>query len=157
MSFVYAAVLEQKKMIANLEAWLEKGVAYAKTKSFDPAVLLSARLAPDQYPLLRQIQSACDTAKFTAARITGKVPPKNPDTEQTLEEIRARIQGCKAYLDTFTAADFEGAEARAVPLSFMEGKALSGADYIFEMQLPNFFFHVTTAYAILRHSGVDLG
>jgi len=157
MSVVYAAVQEQKKMIANLEAWIEKAVAYAKAKSFDPSVLLTARLAPDQYPFLRQVQSVCDSAKFTAARLAGKDPPKHPDTEQTLDEIRARIQACKAYLDTFKAADFEGAEARIVPLSFMPSKALTGLDFLFELQLPNFFFHLATAYAILRHNGVDVG
>jgi uncharacterized protein len=157
MSVVYAAVQEQKKMIVNLEAWIEKAVAYAKAKSFDPSVLLTARLAPDQYPFLRQVQSVCDSAKFTAARLAGKEPPKHPDTEQTLDEIRARIQSCKAYLDTFKPADFDGAEARVVPLSFMPSKALKGLDFLFELQLPNFFFHLTTAYAILRHNGVDVG
>ena len=157
MTLIYAAVQEQKKMVANLAAWLEKGVAYAKAKSFDPSVLLTARLAPDQYPLIRQIQSACDSAKFTAARLANKEPPKHPDTEVTLDEIRARIQACKSYLDTFTPADFEGADTRVVPLSFMPGKGLTGLDFLFELQIPNFFFHAATAYAILRHNGIDLG
>jgi hypothetical protein len=157
MNTIYAAHLEQKKMIANLEAWLEKGIAYAKAKSFDPAVLLHARLAPDQFALIQQIQSACDGAKFTAARLAAKEPPKDPDTEKTLDEIRARIDKCKKYLDTFKESDFAGAEARVVPLGFMPGKGLAAADYLFDLQLPNFFFHITTAYAILRHNGVDLG
>ena len=157
IALVYAAIKEQKQMIANVEAWLEKGVGHANAKAFDPAVLLDARLAPDQYPLLRQIQSVCDSAKFTAARLADKEPPKPPDTEQTLDEIRARIRTCKAYLDTFKPADFEGAETRLVPVAFMPGKVLTGLDFLFELQLPNFFFHATTAYAILRHNGVNLG
>jgi hypothetical protein len=157
MTMIWAAFQEQKKMIANLEAWLEKGVEYAKAKSFDPLVLLSARLAPDQYSLIQQIQSACDSAKFTGARLAAKEAPKNADTEKTLEEIRARIQSCKSFLDTLKESDFDGAEKRVIPLGFMPGKGLGAVDYLFEMQIPNFFFHVTTAYSILRHNGVDLG
>ena len=146
MSLVYAAIQENKKMISNLDAWIEKAIAHAKAKSFDPAILLAARLAPDQYPLLRQVQSACDSAKFAAARLAGKEPPKHPDTEQTLDEVRARIQTVKTYLDTFQSTDFAGAEERVVALPFLEGKVLSGRDYLFEMAIPNFFFHVITAY-----------
>jgi hypothetical protein len=156
MSFVFASVLESKKMLNNLDTWIEKGVAHAKAKSFDPNVLLAMRLAPDQYPLLRQVQSSCDNAKFLAARLTGKEAPKHPDTEQTVDEIRARIRTCVTHLDTFKASDFDGAETRVVTLPFMEGKVISGSDYLTEMALPNFYFHLTTAYAILRHSGVPL-
>jgi hypothetical protein len=143
-------------MLNNLDTWIEKGVAHAKAKSFDPNVLLAMRLAPDQYPLLRQVQSSCDNAKFLAARLTGKEAPKHPDTEQTVDEIRARIRTCVTHLDTFKASDFDGAETRVVTLPFMEGKVISGSDYLTEMALPNFYFHLTTAYAILRHSGVPL-
>jgi hypothetical protein len=157
MSLLFASVLEQKKMLNNLDGWLDKSVAHAKAKSFDPNVLLGQRLAPDQYPLVRQIQSSCDNAKFTAARLSGKDAPKHPDTEQTIDEARARIRAVVTYLDTYKAADFAGAETRAVELPFLEGKVISGSDYLLEMALPNFFFHVTTAYAILRHNGVPLG
>jgi hypothetical protein len=157
MSLVCASVLEAKKMVVNLDAWLEKGVAHAKAKSFDPNVLLGLRLAPDQYPLIRQIQASCDNAKYLASRLSGKEPPKHPDTEQTMDEARARTRTCLAYLDTYNATDFDGAETRVVTLPFMEGKVLTGADFLTEMGLPNLFFHVTTAYAILRHNGVPLG
>ncbi len=157
MSLVYASVLESKKMLNNLESWLEKGVAHAKAKPFDPNVLLGMRLAPDQYTLVRQVQSSCDNAKFLAARLSGKEAPKHPDTEQTVDEIRARIHTCVSHLDTYKASDFDGAETRVVVLPFLEGKVISGSDYLMEMALPNFFFHLTTAYAILRHSGVPLG
>lgn len=157
MTFAHASVLEQKKMLNHLDAWLEKAIAHAKAKSFDPAVLLNARLAPDQYCLIQQVQSACDNAKFAAARLSGKSPPKHPDTEKTMEELRARIGSCTSYLDTFKSADFEGAERRPVELSFMPGKVIDGSDYLTEMALPNFYFHVITAYSILRHNGVNLG
>ena len=157
MSLVFDSILESKKMLKNLDAWIEKGVAHAKAKSFDPNVLLGMRLAPDQYPLLRQVQSSCDNAKFMAARLSGKEAPKHPDTEQTVDEVRARIHTCVSHLDTFKASDFDGAETRVVTLPFMEGKVISGSDYLTEMALPNFYFHLTTAYAILRHSGVPLG
>jgi hypothetical protein len=157
MSFVYDSVLQTKKMLTQLDAWIEKATVYAKTKGFDPVVLLAARLAPDQYSLTRQIQTSCDTAKFSAARLAAKEPPKHPDTEQTIDEIRARIRTCVAYLETFKASDFEGAESRPVTLPFLEGKVMKGSDYLLEMALPNFYFHITTAYAILRHNGVDVG
>jgi hypothetical protein len=157
MSLYESAVLQTKKMLGNLEKWLDAGVAYAQKKSFDPGVLLVARLAPDQYALTRQVQAACDAAKFLAARLAGKDPPKHPDTEQTVDEVKKRIQAVVAYLDTFTPADFAGAETRHVELAFLEGKYVLGSDYAREMALPNFYFHVTTAYAILRHNGVDLG
>ena len=157
MSQFHAQILQMKKMLNQLDGWIDKAVAHAKTKSFDPAVLFVARLAPDQYPLSRQVQSACDNAKFAAARLTGKDPPKHPDTEQTIDELKARIHTCVAYLDTFRPADFEGSEGRLITLPFLEGKVMTAADYLRESSVPNFYFHLTTAYAILRHNGVDVG
>lgn len=154
---IYEFIPQFIKTLSAIERWLDKAEAFAKTKPFEPVTLLSARLAPDQYPLVRQIQVACDMAKTGAARLSGKEPPSHPDTEQTIEQIRKRIQTCTAYLKTFKPADFEGAETRTVPLAFMPGKGLAGHDYLVEMVLPNFYFHATTAYAILRHNGVDLG
>jgi hypothetical protein len=148
MSLYDETVPQFSKMLRSLDKWLDKAVAHAAAKSFDPSVLLQARLAPDQYPLLRQIQSACDAAKTAAARLTGEEPPKHPDTEQTLEEIRARIRTVLAYLETKRAEDFAGADQRLVKLPFLQGKQLS---------LPNFYFHLSMAYAILRHNGVDVG
>jgi hypothetical protein len=157
MSLYEASVPQFKKMLGNLDKWLEAGVAFAQKKSFDPSVLLAARLAPNQYALTRQIQSACDSAKFPVARLTGKEAPKHPDTEQTVEELRKRIRLVQEYLDTFSVADFAGAAEREIALPFLEGKLLLGRDYLTEMALPNFYFHVTTAYGILRHLGVELG
>ena len=154
---LYTIVLEVKKLLRNLDAWLDKGALYAAAKGFDPNVLLQSRLAPDMFPLVRQIQSACDQAKYVAARAAGKEPPSHPDNEQTLEEARKRIATVAAYLDTFTKADFDGADARTIKLPRWEGKSMTASDYVVEHGLPNFFFHLTTAYAILRHNGVDIG
>lgn len=157
MSMFRATVPQLKKMLRNLDGWLEKASAHAKAKNFSPEVLLAARLAPDQYPLLRQIQAACDSAKFAAARLTAKEAPKHPDEEKTWEEAKARVASVVAYLETFTEADFEGAADRAIALPFLGGKTILGRDYLNEMALPNTYFHLVTAYAILRHSGVDVG
>jgi hypothetical protein len=115
------------------------------------------RLAPDQFAFVRQVQTACDTAKLAAARLAGQTPPSHPDTEKTIDELRARVASVRSYLGAFKAKDFEGAETRAITRPQWEGKSMSGADYFIEHAVPNFFFHVTHAYAILRHNGVPLG
>ena len=157
MSLYAETVTQMSKMLTNLDRWIDLGVEHATSKKFDPSVLLNARLAPDQYNFIKQVQAACDSAKFAAARLTGKTAPAHPDTEQTLEEVRARIQSVVAYLATFTEADFASGEARMVALSFMPGKGMLGSDYLHEMAAPNFYFHIAMAYAILRHHGVPLG
>jgi hypothetical protein len=158
MSALYEATVPQfRKMLSNADKWIDKAVDHAKKKSFDPNVFVTSRLAPDQYPLVRQIQSMCDGAKFACARLSAKEAPKHPDTEQTIDELKARIKTVLAYLETFKAEDFANAETRLIDLPFLEGKSLTGTDYINEMVIPNFYFHVVTTYAILRHNGVDLG
>jgi uncharacterized protein len=157
MSLYDPSVPQFKKMLQNLERWLDKAVEHAKSRNFDPETLLVARLAPNQYTLLRQIQAACDAAKAAVARLTGQQPPSHPDTEKTLAEVRQRLATVQAYLDTFQPKDFDGAETRPIELPFLEGQVIEGADYLCEMALPNFYFHVVTAYSILRHNGVDVG
>ncbi|WP_394823356.1 DUF1993 family protein [Pendulispora albinea] len=157
MSLYDASVPQFKRMLTNLDRWLELAIAHAEKKPFDPNVLLVARLAPDQYPLTRQVQAACDAAKFGAARAGGKEPPKHPDTETTFEELRGRIRDVITYLDTFTRDDFAGVEDRLLELPFLKGKLITASDYLYQMSLSNFYFHVTHAYAILRHNGVPLG
>jgi uncharacterized protein len=158
MNLYDSTVPQFKRLLRNLELWLDKAAAFAATKKFDPNTLLTARLAPDQFSLLRQIQSTCDQCKLTAARLTGKDAPKHADTEQTFDELRKRVHAVITYLDTFEPADFEGVAERLITTPFFpEGKAMLGADYLTERQLPNVYFHASMVYAILRHNGVDLG
>lgn len=147
------------KMLGNLSAILDKAAAFAEPKKIDMEVLLNARLAPDQFNLLRQIQIACDTANLGAARLTGKeaTTPSFPDTEKTLAEVKARIASTIEILRKLTEADFADSATRRISQPRWEGKTLSGEEFLIQHVLPNFYFHVTTAYAILRHNGVDVG
>lgn len=153
----FETIRQMKKMLGQLDRWLESAAAHADSKKFDSAVFLTLRLAPDQFAFARQVQSACDTAKLVAARLSGKEAPSHPDTEKTIDELRARIRTVIAYLDGFSPRDFEGAATRSISTPRWEGKVMTGADYFLEHGLPNFFFHTTHAYAILRHNGVELG
>jgi len=146
-----------KKTLVQLEKWLELAAAHAKSKSFDPSVYLPLRLAPDQFAFVKQVQTACDTAKLAAARLSGKEAPKHPDDEQSLEALAARVKDVVEYLNGFSAVDFEGAATRKVTTPRWEGQYMLGADYLLEHALPNFFFHTSHVYAILRHNGVSLG
>ena len=153
----HAIVLEMRKLLRNMDGWFEKAKAHADAKKFDANVLLQTRLAPDMLPLVFQVQAACDSAKFAAARTAGKEPPSHPDKEKTIEDVRARIATVAAYLDTFKPSDFDGAEKRSISNPRWEGKTMAAPDYFVEHAAPNFFFHFTMAYAILRHSGVEVG
>ncbi|MEM9072706.1 MAG: DUF1993 domain-containing protein [Myxococcota bacterium] len=153
-----ATVPQLKKMLGNLERWFDKAEAYAQSKDFSPDRYLEFRLAPDMFSWTRQIQAACDTAKFAAARLAGKDAPKHPDEETTFQELRARVRSVIDYLDGFSAGDFEGADERIIRLPFLpEGKGVRAGDYLNAFALPNFYFHLATAYDILRHNGVDVG
>lgn len=145
------------QMLANLDAWLTLGVEHAERVKFDPELLLGHRLAPDQFTLRRQVQAACDQAKFIGVRLTGKEAAAHDDGDQTLAELRARIADVKSYLAGLSAADFEGAEAKLIPQAWAQGKVLTGAHYLSEFAIPNFYFHASMAYAILRSCGVPLG
>ena len=140
-----------------LAAFLEKGQASARQRKFEPAVLLAARLAPDMFPLTRQVQVACDLAKNSLARLAGHEPPRFADTETSFEELHARIARTLDYLKSIPADALEGAETRDVKVP--AGKRtleFKGLDFLERWALPNVFFHVTMAYAILRHNGVEL-
>lgn len=147
------------RMLGNLSNCLDKGAAHAEARKFDPKVLVEARLAPDMLPLRSQVQIACDAAKHCVARLAGVEAPKFDDTETTLAELRARIAKTLEFVQGVPAAKVDGSEQRtiAVPRRNSEPLQLSGEDYLRQLALPNFFFHVTTAYALLRHNGVDLG
>ena len=142
----------------NLSHLLEKGLASAEARDIDPAVLVAARLAPDMHPLNRQVQIASDSAKGAASRLAGVDTPSWPDTETTFPELQARIRKTIDYLQTFKPEQFEGAEIKTVALPLPGGEMkFSGQQFLFAFVLPNFFFHVTTAHAILRHNGVPIG
>jgi hypothetical protein len=157
VSLYQDSVVQLSKILGNIESWLDKAEAYAKQKSFDPNVLLQARLAPDQFNLLKQLQIVSDWAKNGPSRLAGKDAPMFPDDEHTFEQIRKRVRSTVTYLATFSERDFNGAETRVVPIARMPGKGSLAPLYLRETILPNFYFHATTAYAILRHNGVDLG
>ncbi|EMN46923.1 PF09351 domain protein [Leptospira interrogans str. L1207] len=145
------------KMLHQLKLLLEKGTSYSETKKFDVEVLLNLRLAPDQFHFIRQIQIVCDTAKLGVSRLTGKDAPKHEDQEKTLSELQTRIDSTLDYLSTFTEKDFLEANDRKVFNPRWEGKYLTGKEFAIQHLIPNFYFHITTAYSILRHNGVDIG
>ncbi|HUQ06721.1 MAG TPA: DUF1993 domain-containing protein [Kofleriaceae bacterium] len=154
---LYPFVLEMQKLLRQIDGWLDKTQAHATARKFDVNTLLQARLAPDMFPLVRQIQATCDQAKFAAARTTGKDVPSHPDTETTFDELRKRVASVVAFLEGFTAADFEGADERRVTTPRWEGKSMTAREYFVQHATPNFFFHYTSTYALLRHNGVDVG
>ncbi len=145
------------KTLHNLLVIMDKGVKYAEAKKFEPSVLVNSRLAPDQFDFIRQVQIACDTAKLCAHRLTGKEAPKHDDTEKTMGDLKTRVDQTISYLNTFSKSDFAGAGEKHVSQPRWEGKYLLGNEFVLHHAIPNFYFHVTTAYAILRHNGVDVG
>ncbi|HXC38686.1 MAG TPA: DUF1993 domain-containing protein [Burkholderiales bacterium] len=137
---------------------LEKGAKHAEAKGIDPSVLLNSRLYPDMFPLVKQVQVASDNAKGGAARLAGQEPPKFEDDEKSFPELKARIEKTIAYLQSLKPEQFNGAEERTITLQLRAGTmTLTGIKFFLHSSLPNFFFHCTTAYDILRHNGVEIG
>jgi hypothetical protein len=160
MNMLYdLTVVQFSKMLNNLNTILDKAALAAEAKKYDVSVLLHSRLAPDQFNLLRQVQIACDTAKIGVARLAGVVDsaPKHDDSETTLAELKTRIAQTLDYLNSFKAEDFAEAAERHISQPRWEGKYLTGLEFAIQHAIPNIYFHVTTAYAILRHNGVDVG
>jgi hypothetical protein len=142
----------------NLSAILHKAVAHAEQKKIDPSVLIGMRLVPDMLPLSRQIQLASDNSKGPAARLAGVERPVFEDTETTFDELQSRIAKTIAFLESIDASKIDGSEERAITLQIGDNDMhFRGQPYLLHFALPNFFFHVTTAYAILRHAGVGIG
>lgn len=146
-----------KKQLGQLDKWLVTASEYAKSRNFDPNVFLTLRLAPDQFPLVRQVQIACDTVKIAVAYLTGKPAQAQEDNETTLEQLQARVRSAIALLDGLKVGDLEGAASRVVSQPRWKGEWMTGEDYFIQHTVPNFFFHLTTSYAILRHNGVAVG
>lgn len=145
------------KMLSNLNNLLSKAENFAQLKKFDVDVLWNSRLAPDQFNFIRQVQIACDTAKLAASRLTGKEAPSHPDTEKTLSELQARIASTISYLKDFTPKDFAASSEKHISQPRWEGQYLTGFEFVQQHALPNIYFHITTAYSILRHNGVEVG
>ena len=147
------------RMLNNLLAWLDKAEAHAKARKFEPSNYLGLRLAPDMLPFARQIQIASDTIKGCVARLAGLEPPKWEDNEASLDELRARVQKTIDYAQSVPAAKIDGSEAREILLPRPGGGSVrfTGEAFLKHFSLPNFFFHVTMTYALLRQGGVELG
>jgi hypothetical protein len=144
--------------LANLSHVLEKGHAHAVARKYDPALLLAARIAPDMFPLTRQVQIASDVSKFGVSRLAGIEAPKFEDKEQTFEELRGRIARTIDFIKGVPASALEGSEERTIKVPVRERTLeFKGLDYLVRWVIPSAFFHVTTAYAILRHAGVEIG
>lgn len=147
-----------RRNLTVLDTLLDKAAAFAAAKNFDVGVLLGSRLAPDMFPLTRQIQIACDMAKGMAGRLAGQALPVFDDVETTLPEFKERIAKTIAYVDSLDDVAFDGAEEREVRVKTRaEELVFQGRDYLVGFALPNFYFHVTAVYLILRHNGVELG
>jgi hypothetical protein len=159
ISMSSASVPVFRTMLGNLSHILDKAQAHAEARKFDPSALLQYRLAPDMLPFTRQIQIACDAAKNGVARISGVEAPKIADTESTFSELKARIRKTLDYLATVPADRLDGTEQKDItfPVGRETTRTMKAEAYLKHWALPNFFFHVTTAYAILRHNGVELG
>ena len=144
--------------LANLSHLLEKGQAHATARKYDPALLLAARIAPDMFPLTRQVQIASDMSKFGVSRLAGVEAPKFEDKEQTVEELRTRLARPIDFIKGVPAGSLEGSEDRVIKVPARDRTLeFKGLDYLIRYVIPNALFHITTAYAILRHSGVELG
>lgn len=156
---MYAPILNQfTEMLKSLDKQLTKAEAYAEERKFDVNNLVQARLFPDQMPLVKQVQSACDNVKLCTARLTGVTAPKHEDNETTFPELHARIASTLAFVEeTLKTADFSGVEALEVRFPWYPGMHLSGPHYFHQFAIPNIYFHLTTAYSILRANGVPLG
>ena len=154
-----ASVPVFKQMLTSLADILSKAEAHSADRKIDPAALLQARLFPDMFPLVRQVQIACDFAKSVPARLAGADVPAYEDTEQTFAELQARIAKTLDFIDGLDAAAFDGSEQREIVLrpGTPKERTIGGQAYLLHYGLPQFFFHVTTTYALLRHNGVEVG
>lgn len=158
LSMYQASVPVFVRMLGNLSKILDKAAAFADLRGIDPSVLLTDRLAPDMLPLSRQVQIAADSALRGSARLAGVDFPSNPDTETTFAELQERLAKTLAFLETLSAGQIDGGEERVVVLPMRSGEVtFTGQTFLLNFVLPNFYFHVTTTYLILRHNGVEVG
>ena len=155
---MYCTIISQCiQALMNLETWLDKAEQHAAAKGLDVGVLLTSRLAPDMKDFIYQVQSACDYTKGAAAWLSGQKPPRHEDNEQTIDEVRTRIRKTVDFAESVKEVQYAGASERRISLSWGHGKMISGEDYLLQVSVPDVYFHVSMAYAILRHNGVDIG
>ncbi len=158
ISMYQASAPRFANMLRNLSAIIEKAEAHCAAKKIEPSVLTTYRLFPDMFPFTRQVQIACDTAKGAVARLAGVEIPKHEDTEQTFAELKARIAKTIDFVESVSAAKVDGSDDKEIVLQMRSGeRRFKGMQYLLGHAYPNFYFHVTTAYNILRHNGVDVG
>ncbi len=158
ISMYQASVPRFANMLRNLDAILGKAQAHAVAKKIDPAVLLAARLFPDMLPLVKQVQIATDHAKGAVARLAGVEVPKFDDTEQSFEQLQARLARTLAFVNSFSAGQIDGSEEREISLKVGgHDMTFKGMPYLLGFAIPNFYFHLVTAYNILRHNGLEIG
>lgn len=158
ISMYQACVPPLTRVLTNLTGILEKAAAHCEAKKIDPAVLIGSRLYPDMFPFARQVQIATDNAKGSAARLAGMDPPRYEDTETIFPELIARVRKTADFLATFKPEQIDGSEERTITLNMRHGTlTFPGQTYLLNYALPNFYFHTTTAYAILRHNGIEVG
>ena len=158
ISMYQASAPRFANILRNLSAILEKAEAHCAAKKIEPTALTTCRLFPDMFPLTRQVQIACDTAKGATARLAGIDIPKHEDTEQTFAELKARIAKTIDFVESVSAAKIEGSDEKEIVLQMRSGeRRFKGMQYLLGHAYPNFYFHVTTAYNILRHNGVEVG
>jgi len=158
ISMYQVSVPRLANMLRNLSAILDKAQAHAEARKVDPLVLTNARLYPDMLPLKRQVHIACDTAKYSVARLAGVEAPKHEDVEETFVDLKARIAKTLDFIQTFKPAQIDGSEEKAIHLKLGQREVdFKGMQYLLGHALPNFYFHVVTAYDILRHNGLEVG
>ncbi len=158
ISMYRASVPIFQQMLPCLSAVLDKAATHAAARKIEPPVLLNARLYPDMFPLTRQVQIACDFAKGAVARLAGQEPPKFEDNEASFDELKARIAKTLDFIKEFKPPQIDGSEERDITIMLGGNpRTFKGENYLVSLVIPNFFFHTTTAYAILRHNGVELG
>ncbi|HVZ73708.1 MAG TPA: DUF1993 domain-containing protein [Polyangia bacterium] len=154
----HKAIQQFARTLRQLDGVLEKAEAHARARGWDSSHFLTSKLAPDMFSLVRQVRIGCDHAKFTAAALSGTDAPKHEDNEQSVPELRARIEKCVAYLEGFKEADFAKTKGdQVIKMPNRPGKGMKADEYLWIRQIPNFFFHVTTAYDIIRAAGVEIG
>lgn len=153
----FHVVVQCVQSLRTVEVWLNKAEQYAAAKKCDVGILMSSRIAPDMKDFIYQVQSACDYVKGAAAWLSGQAPPRHEDTERTIDQIRARLRKTIDFAGSVSEAQYAGAGERRIEFSWAPGKVLAADDYLLQMVVPNVYFHLTTAYAILRHNGVEIG